>query len=267
MLTKGVTLGKKLGRKLQIRGESRDTKWSRLDSGRIDKRLISELGFGNDRVFSTTFVEKFSDAFLHISIDASGSMNGEKWDNTMISTIAICKAASMIDNVDVVVSFRTTHESGGRTTRNSNYLPLIAIGYDSRVDKFSKILRHFGWIHPGGTTPEGLCFEAIMNEIVPTVRDRDSYFLNLSDGMPMFSNSELYYHDTEALNHTKKMVDEIRKKGVKILSYYVGDEYDRSRSMEDFKTMYGKDASFINVTNVMEVSKSMNKMFLEKSNG
>ena len=126
---------------------------------------------------------------------------------------------------------------------------------------------HFGWIHPGGTTPEGLCFEAIMNEIVPTVRDRDSYFLNLSDGMPMFSNSELYYHDTEALNHTKKMVDEIRKKGVKILSYYVGDEYDRSRSMEDFKTMYGKDASFINVTNVMEVSKSMNKMFLEKSNG
>jgi nitric oxide reductase activation protein len=267
MLTKGVTLGKKLGRKLQIRGESRDTKWSRLDSGRIDKRLISELGFGNDRVFSTTFVEKFSDAFLHISIDASGSMNGEKWDNTMISTIAICKAASMIDNVDVVVSFRTTHESGGRTSRTSNYLPLVAIGYDSRVDKFSKILRHFGWINPGGTTPEGLCFEAIMNEIVPTVRDRDSYFLNLSDGMPMFSNSELYYHDTEALNHTKKMVDEIRKKGVKILSYYVGDEYDRSRSMEDFKTMYGKDASFINVTNVMEVSKSMNKMFLEKSNG
>jgi len=267
MLTKGVTLGKKLGRKLQIRGESRDTKWSRLDSGRIDKRLISELGFGNDRVFSTTFVEKFSDAFLHISIDASGSMNGEKWDNTMISTIAICKAASMIDNVDVVVSFRTTHESGGRTSRTSNYLPLVAIGYDSRVDKFSKILRHFGWINPGGTTPEGLCFEAIMNEIVPTVRDRDSYFLNLSDGMPMFSNSELYYHDTEALNHTKKMVDEIRKKGVKILSYYVGDEYDRSRSMEDFKRMYGKDASFINVTNVMEVSKSMNKMFLEKSNG
>lgn len=267
MLTKGVTLGKKLGRKLQIRGESRDTKWSRLDSGRIDKRLISELGFGNDRVFSTTFVEKFSDAFLHISIDASGSMNGEKWDNTMISTIAICKAASMIDNVDVVVSFRTTHESGGRTSRTSNYLPLVAIGYDSRVDKFSKILRHFGWISPGGTTPEGLCFEAIMNEIVPTVRDRDSYFLNLSDGMPMFSNSELYYHDTEALNHTKKMVDEIRKKGVKILSYYVGDEYDRSRSMEDFKRMYGKDASFINLTNVTEVSKSMNKMFLEKSNG
>ena len=264
MLTQGVTLGKKLGRKLQIRGESRDTKWTRLDSGKIDKRLISELGFGNERVFNTTFVEKFSDAFLHISIDASGSMNGDKWRNTMVSTIAICKAASMIDNVDVVVSFRTTHESGGRSSRTSNYLPLVAIGYDSRVDKFSKVLRHFGWISPGGTTPEGLCFEAIMNEIEPTVRDRDSYFLNFSDGMPMFSNNDLYYYDNEATNHTKKMVDQIRNKGVKVLSYFIGDGYGSERGEQDFKTMYGNDASFINVTNVMEVSKSMNKMFLEK---
>ena len=265
LLTRGTTLGKKLGRKLQIRGESRDTKWSRLDSGKIDKRLISELGFGNERVFNTTFVEKFSDAFLHISIDASGSMNGEKWENTIVSTIAICKAASMIDNVDVVVSFRTTHESGGRSNRTSNYLPLVAIGYDSRVDSFSKVLRHFGWISPGGTTPEGLCFEAIMNEIVPTVRDRDSYFLNLSDGMPMFSNSEFNYHDQQACNHTKKMVDEIRKKGVKVLSYYISGGYDSDKCVVDFKKMYGKDASFINVTSVMEVSKSMNKMFLEKN--
>ena len=41
----GIALGTRLGRKLQVRGESRDTKWTRLDSGKIDKRLISELGF------------------------------------------------------------------------------------------------------------------------------------------------------------------------------------------------------------------------------
>ena len=39
----GIRLGTVLGRKLQVRGESRETKWTRLDSGRIDKRLISEL--------------------------------------------------------------------------------------------------------------------------------------------------------------------------------------------------------------------------------
>ena len=36
----GLVKGTMLGRKLQVRGESRETKWTRLDSGRIDKRLI-----------------------------------------------------------------------------------------------------------------------------------------------------------------------------------------------------------------------------------
>ena len=50
----GLVKGTILGRKLQVRGESRETKWTRLDSGRIDKRLIAELGFGNERVFNST---------------------------------------------------------------------------------------------------------------------------------------------------------------------------------------------------------------------
>ena len=260
----GITLGKKLGRKLQVRGESRDTKWTRLDSGKIDKRLISELGFGNERVFNTTFVEKFSDAFLHISVDTSGSMSGDKWSKTMTSVVAICQAASMISNVDVVVSFRTTHEAARGSRGRSNYMPLIAVGYDSRVDKMSKIKRQFPFINPGGTTPEGLCFEAILNEIVPTSSNRDSYFLNFSDGMPMFSGNDIDYYYDDALNHTKKMVHKIRDMGVNVLSYFIGDTYDRDRYVEDFKVMYGKDASFINVTNVMEVAKTMNKMFLTK---
>ena len=77
-IVRGTKLGTLLGKKLQIRGESRTLKNSRLDSGRIDKRLIAELGFGNSRVFQTTFVEQYNDAILHISVDASGSMMGDK---------------------------------------------------------------------------------------------------------------------------------------------------------------------------------------------
>ena len=263
MISKGIALGTKLGRKLQVRGEARDLKWNRLDSGKIDKRLIAELGFGNERVFSTTFVDKYSDAFLHISVDASGSMGGDKWKDSMISTIAICKAIDMIPNVDVVVSFRSTHD-GNYSSRTSSTSPLILIGYDSRVDKFSKVKKMFPHIYPGGTTPEGLCFEAILKDIVPTSTNRDSYFLNLSDGMPMFSNSEINYYHEDARVHTKKMVNEIRKMGVNVLSYFIGDDYDRSNNMEDFKSMYGSDAKFIDVTNMMNVSKTMNEKFLEK---
>ncbi len=261
----GIRLGTILGRKLKVRGETRETKWTRKDTGRIDKRLIAELGFGNERVFSTSFIESYSDAFLHISVDASGSMSGRKWDNTMTSVVAICKAASMIQNVDVVVSIRSTHNGDSYRRRRSTDKPLILIAYDSRVDKFSKVKNLFAHIRVSGTTPEGLCYEAIMDDIVPTTNDRDSYFLNFSDGMPMFSNDDVSYNWDVAINHTKKMVNLIREKGIKVLSYFVSDSnYDGKDSVKDFKTMYGKDAEFIDVTSVLSVAKTMNKKFLEK---
>ena len=258
-VTAGKKLGTILGKKLQVRSESRTLKNSRLDSGRIDKRLIAELGFGNSKVFSTTFVEQYNDAILHISVDASGSMGGDKWRNTMTAVVAICKAASMISGLDVVVSFRTTHHSG-----RFNGQPMVAIGYDSRVDKFRKIENLWPNLYPGGTTPEGLCYEAIMKDFVPSASNRDSYFLNFSDGMPMFGDDGFDYYGHEALQHTKKQVKEIIKKGIKVMSYFIGDSYDNDRNMDDFKTMYGKDAEFVDVTKVSSLAKTMNNLFLEK---
>ena len=260
-ITNGKKLGTQLGRKLQVRSESRTLKNSRLDSGRIDKRLIAELGFGNSKVFQTTFVEQYNDAVMHISVDASGSMGGDKWRNTMTAVVAICKAASMISGLDVVVSFRTTHHSGQRYSGQ----PMVAIGYDSRVDKFRKIETLWPNLYPGGTTPEGLCYEAIMNDFVPSASNRDSYFLNFSDGMPMFGSGDFDYYGDEALQHTKRQVKEISKKGISVLSYFVGDsDYDRARNMDDFKTMYGKDAEFVDVSKVSSLAKTMNNLFLEK---
>jgi len=257
----GKKLGTMLGKKLQVRSESRTLKNSRLDSGRIDKRLIAELGFGNSKVFQTTFVENYNDAIMHISVDASGSMGGDKWRNTMTAVVAICKAASMISGLDVVVSFRTTHHSG----RGLSGQPMVAIGYDSRVDKFRKIENLWPNLYAGGTTPEGLCYEAIMKDFVPSTSNRDSYFLNFSDGMPMFGSNDFDYYGDEALQHTKRQVKEIIKKGISVLSYFVGDnDYDRSRNMDDFKTMYGKDAEFVDVSKVSSLAKTMNNLFLEK---
>ena len=265
-INKGLVMGTILGKKLQVRGESRETKWSRLDSGRIDKRLIAELGFGNERVFNTSFVESYSDAFLHISVDASGSMGGEKWTNTQTSVAAIAKACSMINNVDLVISFRSTQNTNGNhySSRGNKSYPLMLVAYDSRVDKINKIKNLFKLLHPAGTTPEGLCFEAIMKEIEPASKDKDSYFLNFSDGMPMFGNDEIDYHNDTAIDHTKKMVKMIRERGVKVLSYFIGDDYDMDRSTSTFTKMYGKDAQFVNVTSVLSIAKTMNKAFLTK---
>ena len=262
----GLVKGTILGRKLQVRGESRETKWTRLDSGRIDKRLIAELGFGNERVFNTSFIESYSDAFLHISVDASGSMSGQKWLNTQTCVAAIAKACSMINNVDLVISYRSTQSSGRgyRSSRSDKNYPLMLIAYDSRVDKINKLTNMFHLLHASGTTPEGLCFEAIMKEIEPASKDKDSYFLNFSDGMPMFGNDDIDYHHDTAIDHTNKMVKMIRERGVKVLSYFIGDSYDMERSTKTFKRMYGNDAEFIDVTSVLPVAKTMNKAFLKK---
>ena len=258
----GLRLGSMLGRKLQVRGEESQLKFSRQDSGKIDKRLIAELGFGNSNVFSHTLTERFNKAYLHISVDASGSMSGTKWNKAMTSAVAMIKACDMAGNIDVVVTTRTTNygTGGGQGT------PMIVVCYDSRVDKLIKVKNLFTALGVSGTTPEGLCFEAIEKDLIPGNSNQDSYFINFSDGQPWYSNSEIEYSGDRAEKHTKKMCDGMRAKGISVLSYFISnyDLSDDSYDVKAFKRMYGKDAEFVNATNMMAVAKSMNKKFLDK---
>ncbi len=249
---KGIKLGTMLGKKLQVRGEDRTTVFNRQKVGKIDKRMISSLGFGNQNVFQFTELDSYKNANLHVSIDASGSMGGDKWDKTMTNVVALCKAVDMIQNLSIQVTFRTT----------SNNLPYIVMAYDSRVDKFSKVKKMFGGLGPGGTTPEGLCFEAIMKNFLPSNTDMDSYFLNLSDGEPYFHGQNFYYSGKEAANHTRKMVKMLEGMGIKTLSYFIKAHYEYGSDL--FKTMYGNGAQDIDVTNANQISKTMNKLFLQK---
>ena len=251
-VNKGIKLGTLLGKKLQVRGEDRSTVFNRQKIGKIDKRMISSLGFGNQNVFQFTELDSYKNANLHVSIDASGSMGGDKWDQTMVNVVALCKAVDMIQNLSIQVTFRTT----------SNNLPYIVMAYDSRVDKFSKVKKMFGGLGPGGTTPEGLCFEAIMKHFLPSNTDMDSYFLNLSDGEPYFHGQNFYYSGKEAATHTRKMVKMLEGMGIKTLSYFIKGHYDGGSSL--FKTMYGNGAQDIDVTNANQISKTMNKLFLQK---
>ena len=252
----GIRLGTMLGRKLQIRNESNTLIYNRLRHGKIDKRLISSLGFGNEQVFNQILTDRFNPAIAHISIDASGSMSGEKWNKSQQSAIAIAKAASMIQNLDIVISYRSTENVGNKQ------VPAIFIAYDSRKDKITKITRLFQYINCPGVTPEGLCFEAIEKEITNGNNGVDSYFINFSDGEPYFENSDINYYGKEAYLHTKKQVDNMKSRGIKVLSYFITGGY--SSSIENFQLMYGNDAENVDVTKLNELTKSLNKRFTTK---
>tara|TARA_B100000674_G_scaffold484991_1_gene491188 strand:+ start:485 stop:2425 length:1941 start_codon:yes stop_codon:yes gene_type:complete len=252
-INEGLRLGTILGKKLKVRGEERDLIHTRQKSGKIDKRLISELGFDNSSVFSHKFTERFNKANLHISVDGSGSMNGRKWDRAITSTVAMCKAAEMAGNIRVIVSFRFTQ--GDK--------PLVLIGYDSKINKLNHIKSLWTGIGVSGTTPESLCYEAMMDDYLKSVSGDDNYFINFSDGQPFYSSGDIYYYGSDAERHCKKQVKIMKNRGIKILSYFVSEyAYDSERS--SFKSMYGNDASFIKPTNMMEVAKTMNAMFLQK---
>jgi hypothetical protein len=259
-INSGISMGIKIGKRLQFRNEVNIDKFSRRETGRIDKRLLHELGCESENVFYTIATSKYKKMNFHISVDASSSMRGNKWFRTMRLCTAIAKAASMLDNIRVTISFRTTMEK----------LPYVVIGYDSAVDKFVKIHNLFALLSPDGLTPEGLSFEAIMRTLPKNETNTENYFINISDGEPCYNyNGDgtdymINYSGEAAARHTRKQVKKIREMGYGVLSYFIAENNSMSDKLNQlFKIMYADDAYFINVDNINQIVKTLNQKLME----
>jgi len=248
-IAEGMRLGTMLGRKLQIRNEEQTLKTTRQSKGKIDKRLISELGFDNTNVFQQMYTNRFKDVNIHISVDASGSMSGRKYRATVKSVVAICKAASMTKNISVQVTYRSTVMRGNEA--------VVGVVYNSKVDSLTHLQKWMKHLRAGGLTPEGLCFAAV-NKLIQDTKAETNLFVNYSDGMPYCDN----YYGRTAIRHTQKEVDKLRYSGYKVMSFFITDDYEGDKEKRDFQTMYGKGATFINPTNMMMVAKQLNNVFL-----
>lgn len=268
VINEGIVMGIKLGKRLQFRNEINVEKFTRRDIGKIDKRLINELGYDVENIFYNKIISKYKKMNFHISIDASSSMTGKKWDKTIKLTTAIAKAASMLENIRVSISFRTTYDKN----------PYVVVAYDSDKDKFSKIRNLFCYLNPTATTPEGLAFEATLKVLPKTHPEAENYFINISDGEPNFcfqeneTKSSLAYGGMPAAKHTKNQCMKIRKAGYKIISYFVTEHhndysnvpcYGGHSARDLFKQMYGQDAIFTNVENLNQIVTTLNKKLLE----
>ena len=66
-VNRGLVLGKQLGNKLQLRNADKTLKSTRLQAGKIDRRLISQLGYDNANVFHRIVTDRFKNYFIHIS--------------------------------------------------------------------------------------------------------------------------------------------------------------------------------------------------------
>lgn len=260
-IAKGMQMGQLLGRKLQMRNESRERIDNRLRSGKIDNRRLSAAGYGIESVFQQITVDKYKKANLHLSLDGSGSMSGSKWFNTLTMTTAIAKGLTFTSNVAMQISIRVTSQNGVMVP--ANYLI-----YDSRKNTLRELEVILGAFEPNGCTPEGLCFESMIkkNQLVRSNADIDSYFLNISDGGP--GGVSNYQGETARL-HTNAQVTKMRNEyGMGVLSYFVTDyatdNFESSGTGRMFIGMYGKAATAVKADNVMDIAKTLNKLFMNK---
>jgi hypothetical protein len=253
----GILMGKKLAHYLRARQETRTLKTTRLKNGRMDRRLISQLGYGDYEVFSNVTETISNSAHIHISIDASGSMGGQKIYKSIKTAVAIATAATKIQGIDCVIDFRHQTENGQ---------PCVIVGYDSRTQKPSE-LRMIQYVNTDALTPEGLCYEAVLDYLVKTDRGKDSYLINFSDGYPAFTvrnpgGKSVRYKGELAYKHTKKQIDAIKKKGINVLSYFI--EYGTSGEPDEaFKKMYGNSAVAIDTDNLQQVARTVNKLLMK----
>jgi len=254
-ITQGIILGKTLGRKLQLRNADRTLKTTRLQAGKIDRRLISQLGYDNANVFHRIVTDRYKNYFIHISIDASGSMSGEKFRNAIMSAVAIAQAASMTTGIRVQISLRGTETSTGNREK-----AVTLYVYDSAQDKISKIRNYFKYLDTFGCTPEGLAFKSIEQDIKRDAKGDECIFINYSDGYPTDVSGVAYHYD--GVQFTRRVINGFRELGINVISYFIAAS-GYSTDKTPFYTMYGQDAKFINPKNMQEVAKTLNSKFLE----
>ena len=136
--------------------------------------------------------------------------------------------------------------------------------YDSRKDKLNNnVINMLRKLDCNGSTPEGLCFESIMKDLIKSAAGRDAYFINLSDGEPGFNNNDVSYYGDQAVKHTQTQVMEMRKAGINVLSYFVS-RHSIDHISEAFQTMYGKSSAAIDLTSLTQLSKTVNDLFVRK---
>ena len=253
----GIILGKQLGKKLQLRNEEKSLKSTRLNTGKIDRRLISQLGFQNANVFHRIVTDRYKNFFIHISIDASGSMGGRRFRNAIKSAVAIAQAASMTTGIRVQISLRGTSNLEGNVEKT-----VTVYAYDSAVDKMSKIKKYFPYLQTFGCTPEGLSFKSILPYIKADAKGDECIFINYSDGAPSSVTGCAYTYN--GIDFTRKVINEMKEIGINVLSYFI-DGRSEGWSADAFRRMYGNNAEFIDTSNLTQISKSINKKFLEIS--
>lgn len=248
----GRRLGAAMVNRLRVMQDESFIKYTRRPTGALDKRLLAGLGSGAENVFCRSELVYTTPVMVDLSIDASGSMAGPKWEKALTFAAALAYVSTRIRNFRLRVNARTTQDDFAH----------VVVMFDSAVDTFNHVTRLWPNTGPCGGTPEGLCYEAIRKELLENIKNTRRFFINLSDGEPAFRVGRQSYSGVSAAKHTQRQIEDIRKAGVMILSYFITEYGGVPNKQSLFHTMYGADAAYVNPTAIPDITRTLNKMFM-----
>lgn len=255
----GILMGKKLLKKLKVRNNIKKDIFENQKKGKLNSKKLFQAPY-NENIFYRIEKEDFKNVFLHISLDLSGSMRGEKLGQTIQTAMAIAYAACHLKNFDVEISLRGTID---RSKNKNDQAPVLAYAFNSKNHSVKK-LNDFKKITTCGMTPEGICLDEIRKSLPKPSHSQEIYLLNISDGLPNISS--MSYNFSTAVNHASKVVKEFKKDNIKVLSYFVHDVWDKDHKSKDtFGKIYGKNAKYIDINNMSLVADSINNLLLSNT--
>jgi hypothetical protein len=262
-VNKGLFLGKQLLKKLKVRNTVKKDIFENQKKGKLNPSKLYQAPF-NENLFYRIEKEDYKNVFIHISLDLSGSMRGEKLTQTIQTAVAIAYAACNIKGFDVEISLRGTIDPNkSKSMHSSNQIPVLAYAFNSKKDSVKKLQR-FKKIITCGMTPEGICLDQIRKDLPSPSYYQEVYLVNISDGLPNISSAS--YNFSTAINHTAKVVNEYKRDNIGLLSYFIHDTWDKTQKAEEtFKTMYGKSAKYIDINNMSLVADSINNLLLSNT--
>lgn len=255
-----ISRGKLLAKKLQLRNEERSLKTTRLDRGKIDKRLLHEIGFNNADIFQKININTYTPSYIHISIDQSGSMQGSKFNSAMEFAAMFAAASKYINNIHLQISVRSTVNDTHGTKEINAYLMYI---FDSKKHNIQNIRSLFPRMRSCNYTPEGLCFAGIMSDTILKAAGKESYFINICDGEPYmemaFSKNSGHYHGDSARLHSKSQMRRMENNGINFIAYFIGNLTEFRKVQE----CYGKNAIHLHSpTEIHKITATMSKSLL-----
>ena len=92
--------GKKLLKQLKIRNEEQRLETNHLKKGKLDLKRIYAASYTND-IFKKLDIKTYKKINIHLSIDGSGSMKGDKWEQVLINAIALGYVSLNMNSIDI----------------------------------------------------------------------------------------------------------------------------------------------------------------------